>query len=145
LDFHFGGSITGAPNVGDVLGVACALNASITGGTLSYDGLTFSTSWGLNADDTASPPILTGSSIDVLDDVTSGPAGALPSGGSWGLDVYLNWTGYGENDTFNVTVPSGSIDIGDTSSVPEPGSGSLLVLPALACLNRRKRRKAASG
>lgn len=155
FDLHFGGGITGTPDPADVLGVVCALNASISasgGGTLSYAGLTFAAGFGNylgdNGDDTASPPVFTGSSINVIDDVTSGVS--FSSGGgytpdAWVMDVYLDCSGFSAGDTLNLTVPDNSIDFGDITSVPEPAACSLLAVPALLSMRRRSRRNAASG
>jgi hypothetical protein len=145
LDLRFAGTLDGGTPT-DVLQLTTALDATATGGTVSYQGMTFSTSLGLDGDDTSNFPSFTGTSIDVLDTLASSPGAALGTGDGWQIDVFLDWNGFSPSSQLNITVPSNSIDLGDqTNPVPEPAGLALLIAPTMLLARRRKRGRPPNG
>jgi hypothetical protein len=114
IDLLFGGSVSGAINPGDNLTAVTDFTASVTGGTLTYGGISFGAASGSNTpligSDVQSPPSFTGASFTVHDQALSTSSGGggpnVPSGGGWVMDLLLHWTGYTQGvDTLTITMP----------------------------------------
>ena len=139
LLFHFDGPLNGDINYGDVATIGLHFVVAKTGGDVLFDGAMLNTNGAVPFVFAAG--YSTNLSGDFHTTITSDPSYSMDpvtiTAGYWSLDVGLIWTGANPTDTLSVTIPNNSIDV----SVPEPLSGSILLLPAAVLLARRSRGK----
>lgn len=148
-DFHTGfvldwsGSFQGPINPGDYFTADLSFDPEVTGGSLAWSF--YANLWSNEGFEQAR--ILT----DEMSLSGSGPvpgihlaSSSFAQSGDTGIFegyLHIDWSGYGPDDTFSLTIPQNSIDL-TYVSVPEPGAAALVGLGLILGLLRPARRVA---
>jgi hypothetical protein len=146
IDLVLGGPAYGTIDVGEVIAVTAAVNATATGGDVFFNSLNckvFGTEdpsySALQLINDNSQEFSSGQFLSTFYSDPASYAEALdPIGGYWNVDLQIQWSGFLPTDTLSLDIPSNSLDV-SISSVPEPTFFSALILPATLLLSRRWR------
>jgi hypothetical protein len=127
------GSFTGTIPAGQNQTTRFNFTPTFSGGTAAVNSIT-SNVGGLNAG--ASPNTAMTSGVPYTASIQSSPAGSHITNGPFDVQVNFSWSSFAVGDSFTLNIPTNSIDV----VVPEPLTGTIFFLPALAWLAARRQR-----
>jgi hypothetical protein len=131
------GTSNGQVNVGDVMTTNYDFSVTYTGGTVYMSYINSFADPSLNAYQGFGQFVTSGQLISGSTVSNPSSSSQLLINNNWEVDLGFNWQGYAPGDTFSINIPSNSIDV-TISSVPEPATATILILPAMALLRRRR-------
>jgi len=132
-DINLSGTFTGTIPAGQTAVTYYGLDPTFASGGVVLESIVANVG-GLSAN--VSPSASLQSGVLYAGTFQSSPAGSAITNGSFSIDITFQWSSEAySGTTLNLALPAGDFDL----DVPEPVSGAIIFLPALAMLRRKNR------